>query len=625
MKAFVLSPRKLIIFFFSLFFSTPALSDTHITADICIYGGTSAGVMAAYTAAKLGKTVVLIEPGTMLGGMSSGGLSFTDVGHKESITGLSREFYRRLGPYYRKKEAFQFEPHAAEEVFQSFLKQLPLVTLMYSQRLAGIGKDGTRLTSIEIESVANPAVRQTILARVFVDCTYEGDLMARAGVSYAVGREANKTYREKNNGFFFSMNNPHQFPDNIDPYIVPGQPSSGLIYGVVNGKLEPGGTGDHRIQAFNYRICLTDETSNQVPITQPGDYDPARYELLLRLMAAQPEKRSLSDYLAFRPLPNRKWDINANGPFSTDLIGENYDYPEADYQTRGQIALRHENHIRGLLYFLANDTRVSASIRQEMRKWGYPRDEYVRYNNFTPQLYVREARRMVSDYVMTEANCLGTESVDDGVAQASYMMDSHQVQRLVVTYKGKAMVKNEGDVQMEVKKPYPVSYRSIVPKESECTNLLVPVCLSSSHIAYGSIRMEPVFMQLGQASGVAAVMSLLAEKPIQQIDVSLLQKELRFDSLVVNPVILPEGAAWNAYVFPNPATTFLSVQLFGVQNEILSTQLFDTQGRSVYQSSQFIESVDKEITVNVADVPRGVYLINLQTSQRRFSKRILLR
>jgi hypothetical protein len=413
------SPRKLIVLLLFPLFHTTTSAQTRLSADVCIYGGTSAGVIAAYTASKLGKSVILVEPGSHVGGMSSGGLSNTDIGKKESITGLARDFYRRVGAYYGRPEWFHFEPKIASQVFQSYLRQ-SVVNVLYRSRLSSVTKTDARLTEIVVEDAAG--AKKSIKASVFLDCTYEGDLMAKAGVNYALGREANKKYKEKFNGVFYVPFS-QQFPDNIDPYVVPGDPSSGLLWGITADKFEPNGSGDQKLQAYNYRVCLTSYTPNQLPFTRPARYDSTHYELFLRLIRAQPSL-TLNDCLAIREIPNLKADVNNNGPFSTDMIGENYQYIEADYATREKIAEKHIDYVKGFFYFLANDRRIPSALQKEMRKWGYPKDEYTDNGNWTPQLYVREGRRLIADYVVTEANCMGTATVSDGVALASYTMDS---------------------------------------------------------------------------------------------------------------------------------------------------------------------------------------------------------
>ncbi|RXF67404.1 FAD-dependent oxidoreductase [Arcticibacter tournemirensis] len=517
------------LFFLLLLFTFRAAAQPKIIqTDICVYGGTSAGVIAAYTAKKMNKSVLLIEPGKRLGGLSSGGLGFTDIGNKSIVTGVARDFYRQVGKHYGKFEQWVFEPKVAEAVFKEYVTKAAL-PVIYQKRVIKVKKTGQRIDEILLEDASGRGTKAMIVrAKMFIDCSYEGDLMARAGVSYTYGREANSQYNESINGV--QMKNKHQFPDGIDPYKVPGKPESGLLWGVSSEPLAPEGSGDKKIQAYNFRICLTSDPANRVPVTRPANYDSSKYELLLRYIEHSKPREVAGSVLKFDHMPNRKVDINNQGPFSTDMIGMNYDYPDAGYSRRDAIFKAHETYNKGLLYFLGHDPRVPEHLRKEMLKWGYPKDEYTDNGHWTPQLYVREARRMVSDYVMTEANCLGVVKTPDAVGAAAYTMDSHNAQRIVVN----GMVKNEGDVQHKVPAPYPVSYRSIVPKAGECANLLVPVCLSASHIAYGSIRMEPVFMVLGQSAATAASMAIDTRKPVQQIDVSELQTLLKTKPLADN-------------------------------------------------------------------------------------------
>lgn len=494
--------------------------------DICIYGATSAGVIAAYTAKKMGKSVILIEPGNHLGGMTSGGLGYTDIGNKYAISGLSRDFYRRIGAHYGKFEQWIFEPHIAKKYLQEYLDEAG-IKVLYQHRISGVSKKGKEIQSVVLEKSDKPeaGTNQVVSAKMFIDCTYEGDLMAKSGVSYKVGREANAYYKETYNGV--QLLDGHQLPDGVDPYKTPGKPESGLLWGIANGALDPKGSGDKKVQAYNYRICLTSDPKNMVPISKPEGYDPAQFELLVRLIQKQPEKKKLGDYFIWSRMPNNKTDINNRGGFSTDMIGMNYDYPEADYKTREKIIKDHENYTKSLLYFFGHDQRVPQEIRDEMLKWGYPKDEYIDSGNWSPQLYVREARRMVGSYIMTQANCEGKEVVKDGVGMAAYGMDSHNCQRIIVN----GMVKNEGNVEVHGFGPYPVSYGSIVPKQDECSNLLVPVCLSATHIAYGSIRMEPVFMVLAQSSAIAAVMAIDGKTTVQKVNISQLQQNLKSNPL----------------------------------------------------------------------------------------------
>ena len=482
--------------------------------DVCVYGGTASAVVAAYSAAQMGMDVVIVSPDKQIGGMTSGGLGFTDIGNKQAVSGVARQFYRKVGEHYGRLEQWVFEPHVALQILESYLDNKS-ITVLRQCRLEDVCKSGSRIVNIGITD------GRRIRAKYYIDCTYEGDLMAKAGVSYIIGREDNIVYGETWDGV--QLMTGHQFPDGVDPYVERGKPESGLLWGISTQKLQPDGSGDSLVQAYNYRICLTDSLENMIPITRPANYDSTRYELALRLIEAQVEKRKLNDYFIWSCMPGRKTDINNRGGFSTDMIGMNYSYPDADYSEREEIINAHTDYTKGLLYFYGHDSRVPEELREQMLRWGYPKDEYVDNGNWTPQLYVRESRRMLGEYVATQADCEGKGNVTDGVAMAAYNMDSHNCQRIVVVKDGVAMVKNEGNVEIPGGYPYPVSYRCLTPRREECTNLLVPVCLSASHIAYGSIRMEPVFMALGQACGVAAALAAESECGVQEVDIPALQ------------------------------------------------------------------------------------------------------
>ena len=502
----------------------------HPTYDVVVYGANSAGVIAAYTAKTMGKSVLLIEPTNHLGGLTTGGLGYTDIGNKYAVTGLSRDFYRNLGDHYGKFEQWIFEPSVAKNTFQEYLDKAG-IEVQYGWQVTAVEKSDAVIQSIELENSANPQKQSNrkVSGKVFIDATYEGDLMARAGVSYAIGREPNSQYGETYNGV--QLMTGHQFPDGIDPYVIPGDPSSGLLWGISSGDLEPDGTGDDKIQAYNFRICLTNDPANRIEITEPEGYDPSMFDLLVRLFEAQPDKRSLGNYFIWSRMPNNKTDINNRGGFSTDMIGMNYNYPEGTYEERKDIIDAHTHYTKSQHYFYKTDPRVPEELQTAIQEWGYPRDEYTDTDNWSPQLYVREVRRMVGEYVMTQANCVGEEVVEDGVGMAAYTMDSHNIQRIVVEKDGKKMVKNEGNVEIGGFGPYPIAYRSIITKRAEAQNLFVPAALSATHIAYGSIRMEPVFMVLGQSAAVAASMAIDNGVPVQDIDVAALQRELRENPL----------------------------------------------------------------------------------------------
>jgi hypothetical protein len=487
--------------------------------DICIYGGTSSGIIAAYTVKKMGNSVILIEPSDHLGGLTTGGLGQTDIGNKDAITGLARDFYRRIGREYGMEESWTFEPHVAGKVFGDMIREAGIVVIRNAS-LIKTGRRGTKIRTLRFGyNDMNPGPDFVIKAKVFLDCSYEGDLLAMAGVSYTVGREDNRKYNETLNGVQLMQG--HQFPDSIDPYRIKGDPASGLLWGISGDMLIPAGTGDKKVQAYNFRICLTDSSENMIPPGRPEGYDSTKYELLLRLIE-RTGNTDLYRYFIWSRMPGRKTDINNRGAFSTDMIGENHDYPEAGYSTRKEIFRKHLIYTRGLLYFLGHDSRVPGNMRTEMLKWGYPKDEYPDNDHFTPQLYIREARRMTGEYVMTEHHCRGSVIAEEPVGLAAYTMDSHNCQRIVVN----GMVKNEGNVEVGGFPPYPIDYRAIVPGRKEVTNLLVPVCLSASHIAFGSIRMEPVFMVLGQSAGIAACLAASSGSAVQDIKSGDIRKAL---------------------------------------------------------------------------------------------------
>jgi hypothetical protein len=513
--------------------------------DIVIYGGTSGGVAAGVQGRRMGKTVMIVEPSRHLGGLTSGGLGATDIGNKGAIGGISREFYQRVKQHYadpanwtrEKPEQYRsgrgsetgkedamwtFEPHVAEKIMHDFCRENGVVVVK-NERLdlnKGVTVRDAAIESIRMES------GKIFRGRMFIDATYEGDLMAEAGVSYTVGREANSQYDETLNGVQVRNATHHQFVKPVDPYVTPGDPSSGLLPRVVAGPLAADGSGDRKVQAYNYRLCATDRPENRRAWPKPAKYDERQYEILLRNFEAGDLRVPWNPVL----MPNRKTDSNNNFAFSTDNIGMNYDYPDGDYSTRERIIQEHIDYQQGLMWTLANHLRVPANIREHFHTWGVAKDEFVDTDNWPHQLYVREARRMVSAYVMTQHHCQGRVEAEDSVGLAAYTMDSHNIQRYVDS---NGHVRNEGDVQVGGFPPYAISYRSIVPKEAECTNLLVPVCLSATHISYGSIRMEPVFMALGQSSATAAALAIDAKSSVQAVDYAQLRERLLADKQVL--------------------------------------------------------------------------------------------
>ncbi len=528
--------------------------------DIVIYGATSAGMAAAVQARKMGLEPIVIEPTSRIGGLTTGGLGQTDIGNKAAFGGIARKFYQDVKAYYETESAWKFqtrdaykprgqscwergedsmwtfEPSAALKVLESWEKDWALV-IHRNERLdrgpGGVEKKDGRIVAIRTES------GRRFAAKVFVDATYEGDLMAAAGVSYAVGREANSVYDETISGIQRALMRNHQMNDGVDPYVRKGDPSSGLLPGIEKDCPEPDGTGDRRVQAYCYRMCLTDDPRNRIPFKKPEGYREIEYELLLRNLEAGTLDRDGMPWIN-SPMPNRKTDTNNRTGFSTDLIGGADRWPEASYAEREAIARRHLEYQQGLMWTLANHPRVPASIRKEVARWGTCRDEFVgeRGDGWQNQLYVREARRLVGEYVMTEHECRGERVAPRPVGLGAYGMDSHNCRRYVSK---DGFVLNEGNIEdynanppgsdkpFRRFPPYPIDYGAIVPKRGECSNLLVPVCVSASHMAFGSIRMEPVFFALGQSAATAAALAIDAGCAVQDVDYAMLRKRLEKD------------------------------------------------------------------------------------------------
>jgi hypothetical protein len=520
--------------------------------DVVIYGGSSAAITAAVQVKEMGKSVIIVSPDKHLGGLTSGGLGWTDSGNKAVIGGLSRQFYHRVYLHYQKPEAWRqqkqdeygnqgqgtpamdgkertmwiFEPHVAERIFDDWVKELgiPVVREALLDRAKGVKKDGDRIVSITTLD------GKTYEGKMFLDVTYEGDLMAAAGVDYHVGREANRVYGEEHNGVQVGvLHHRHHFgvlKQPISPYKIPGDPKSGVLARISTENPGVKGEGDHRVQAYCFRSCYTNDPSNRVPFPKPQGYDASQYELILRVFEAG--WREFFD--KFDPIPNHKTDTNNHGPFSFDNIGYNYDYPEASYERRREIIAEHQRYQQGLMWFVANDPRVPADVREALQKWGLPKDEFTDNGHWSHQLYIREARRMVGHFVMTENELRKKKPTPDSVGMGSYTIDSHNVQRYITP---EGYVQNEGDIGVSTNGPYAIAYGSLVPKLGQGRNLLVPVAMSASHIAYGSIRMEPVFMILGQSAATAAVMAIEDGLPVQQVPYAKLRERLLKDGQIL--------------------------------------------------------------------------------------------
>lgn len=527
--------------------------------DLCIYGSTPSGIAAAVQAVRMGKSVVIVTPDRHLGGMSSSGLGFADTGRTAVIGGIAREFHHRIWQHYENPQAWNwqaraqygnrgqgslakddaaktmwvFEPSVAEKVFEAFIKEnrIPVYRDEWLDRTHGVRKNAARITEITMLS------GKRFAAQVFIDATYEADLMAAAGVDHHVGREAQSIYDEKWNGVQTGvLHHRHHFgvlKQPVSPYVIPGDPASGVIWGVSAEPPGKFGGGDKKVQAYCYRLCLTDVPENRVPIAQPEDYDPNRYELLLRIFATGWRET----FEKFDLLPNRKTDVNNHGPMSFDFIGGNYDYPEASYERRREIIRAHRNYQQGWLYFIANDPRIPAEVQRRMQHWGLPKDEFADNGHWPYQLYIREARRMVGAYVMTEQDLLQQRATPDCVGMGSYTIDSHNVQRYITPT---GHVQNEGDIGVATKGPYAIAYGALVPKRGQADNLFVTSCPSSSHIAFGSIRMEPVLMILGQSAATAAVLAMDAGIAVQEVPYAKLRARLLQDGQILEaPATLP--------------------------------------------------------------------------------------
>lgn len=503
-----------------LFAAQRAVAWTNVIAsDISVYGGTSGGAIAAVAAARLGKSVSLVMVNNHVGGMSSSGLGVTDVGtFPQSIGGFAAEFYSRVGAAYGSTNpVYWFEPHVAEQTFLQMLNGAG-VAIYTNQQLASVTVSNLTISQI---TMTDGTIYQ---AKEFIDASYEGDLMAQSGVSYTWGRESSGTYGESLAGVFVNS-----VVYRCDPYVIPGNSASGLLPLIQSGTPAVAGTGDNKMQTYNFRLCLTQNVTNQIPITAPTNYSEATYELLHRYITAYVATNGsipLNRIIDVQQLiPNGKTDINAYADVSTDFIGYNYTYPTNTYAGRQAIWQQHKDYISGLLYYLAISTNVPLNVRTNMQSWGYAKDEFKDNGGWPYVMYIREARRMVSDYVMQQQDAQSLRAATDSVSLASYTLDCHPAARLAVN--GVSIW--EGSIGTSVPQPYPVSYRSIVPKVGQCQNLFSTFALSASHVGFASVRMEPVFMMTSQSAGTAAAFAIDDHVPVQSVNYQKLAAQLLAD------------------------------------------------------------------------------------------------
>lgn len=508
-----------------------------VVHDVVVYGDSSGAAVAAIAATRDGRSVVWVNPVGFAGGMSSSGLGATDfLGYRSTFGGIASEFYDGVAAAYRTNYVRSFEPHVGQQVFEKLIADAG-VQVVYNAQLdrtsgKGVTMEGKRITAITTRS------GKTYRGRMFIDASYVGDLMAAAGVSYAVGREPESQYGEDMAGVrrgdtkprvHYTQGDKDHFVKEVDPYVKPGDPSSGLLPHVNKIEGLANGQGDQKIQAFNYRVCLTTNPENRIPIEKPAGYRDIDHELLLRNFDAGDTRLPA----LVEPLQGgQKVDWNNMHAVGSDYVGANWDYPEASYERRREIELAHETYIRGFLWTMANNPRVPESIRKKTAAYGLPKDEFTDNGGWPWMIYIREARRMVTDYVMTQHDCSGTRKADDPVALGSFGMDSHCVQHIVTT-NGK--VQNEGVIWRTPPRPYGISYRSIIPKKGECENLFSPICLSASHVAHGSIRMEPVFMALSQSAAIAAGVALDEKISVQDVPYTELLPKLEAAQQIVRP------------------------------------------------------------------------------------------
>jgi len=526
----------------------------NVLFDVVVYGATSAGCVAVVQAARLGCSVALCAVEKHVGGMTSNGLGLIDIKNGNIVGGVTKEFFTRVWEHYNDPASWKWkprrvfpgslgsynpeahemwvlEPHVAEKIFNDMLSHEKNLTLFTECTLIDVDKNQSTIRSIVTTG-------STLSGKMFIDCSYEGDLLAMADVSYTVGRESNTKFGERHNGIIFEGHVNHKFDFPISPYKDPNDPSQGLLDDVSMSTDKPG-AGDNGVQAYTFRLCLTDVAENRTEIVKPADYDESRYEILFRSIEAGLQKENM---LKLDPLPNGKYDMNSSGPVSSDYVGKSKDYPDADRKTRDKIYREHKDYVAGLLWTLKHHPRVPPHVQAFYAPYGLAADEFVENGNWPHELYVRESRRMVSDVVIDENTVLSQELVDDYVALCLYDMDSH-----VFSYVLKdEMVVTEGGTFVPVHVPFPISYRATRPKRAECTNLLVPVCLSATHIGYGAVRMEPNYMVIAQTSAVAASIAVQNDLTVQDVHYGDLSNRLKECGQVLH--VVKEHNEWKSVI-----------------------------------------------------------------------------
>ncbi|MBL8230545.1 MAG: FAD-dependent oxidoreductase [Bryobacterales bacterium] len=507
-------------------------------ADVIVYGGTAAGVAAAVQTARMGRSVILVAPEKHIGGITVEGLGSADINNHWfrndlAVGGLAAEFYARLGRKYGKNgPVYRYESHVAESVFADMLREAKVTVVGESRLREPLASsvrwgEGRALRAIIVES------GQEYAGRMFLDCTLEGDLLKAAGVDTTFGRESNHLYGETKNGIRAETTHA-QFKVRVDPYRTPGDAKSGLIPTIQDEPLGTPGEGDHNIQAFCFRLCLTRNPANRIPFRKPANFDRSLYEIYFRYVRAGGKL-----WTPIATLPNGKTDLGSWHDLSANLYGMNREWPDGSYATRERIYDEHRTFTQGLLWLLANDPEMPEDLRAEWQKWGLCGDEFTDNEGWPRRLYVRDGRRMVSGYVITEHHTQRTNPlpVADPVAVAYWPTDTHSVRRIVRD--GAAY--NEGFVFDDGNwGPFGIAYRALLPKRSQAANLLTPTCPSSSHVAYGAIRLEQTFLSLGQAAATASVLALERNTALHDLEYNVLRKRLVDDGQIVS-VALPQA------------------------------------------------------------------------------------